>query len=189
MPGELTAGHHRQRRLALSGRPIIVVDAARPRTAARRDRRDLDRAAPPVIKGYWNNPKATAESFTAGFWHSGDLGSIDARRFRARVRSPERHDQPRRPARSIRPRWRSCWPAIPACSRARSSQNPARCSASACMPSSWPARRRRATTLARLVRGAAVRLQGAGDHAAEWEPSAQSQWQGDERRLRETLGA
>src|ERR671932_22311 len=31
-----------------------------------------------VIKGYWNNPKATAESFTAGFWHSGDLGSIDA---------------------------------------------------------------------------------------------------------------
>ena len=34
-----------------------------------------------VIKGYWNNPKATAESFTAGFWHSGDLGSIDAANF------------------------------------------------------------------------------------------------------------
>ena len=34
-----------------------------------------------VIKGYWNNPKATAESFTAGFWHSGDLGSIDAENF------------------------------------------------------------------------------------------------------------
>jgi acyl-CoA synthetase (AMP-forming)/AMP-acid ligase II len=34
-----------------------------------------------VIKGYWNNPKATAESFTGGFWHSGDLGSIDALNF------------------------------------------------------------------------------------------------------------
>jgi long-chain acyl-CoA synthetase len=30
-----------------------------------------------VIRGYWNNPEATAENFTAGFWHSGDLGSID----------------------------------------------------------------------------------------------------------------
>src|SRR6266536_1436040 len=34
-----------------------------------------------VIKGYWNNPKATAESFTGGFWHSGDLGSVDADGF------------------------------------------------------------------------------------------------------------
>jgi acyl-CoA synthetase (AMP-forming)/AMP-acid ligase II len=34
-----------------------------------------------VIKGYWNNPEATAESFTGGFWHSGDLGSIDAENF------------------------------------------------------------------------------------------------------------
>ena len=34
-----------------------------------------------VIRGYWNNPNATAESFTGGFWHSGDLGSIDERDF------------------------------------------------------------------------------------------------------------
>src|SRR5258708_11600302 len=34
-----------------------------------------------VSKGYWNNPKATAESFTGGFWHSGDLGSIDDENF------------------------------------------------------------------------------------------------------------
>ena len=34
-----------------------------------------------VIKGYWNNPNATAENFTGGFWHSGDLGSIDAQNF------------------------------------------------------------------------------------------------------------
>ena len=32
---------------------------------------------PMVVPGYWANPQATAESFTAGFWHSGDVGSID----------------------------------------------------------------------------------------------------------------
>ncbi|MDE2455091.1 MAG: acyl--CoA ligase, partial [Burkholderiales bacterium] len=33
---------------------------------------------PMVVPGYWNNPEATAQHFTAGFWHSGDLGAIDA---------------------------------------------------------------------------------------------------------------
>jgi O-succinylbenzoic acid--CoA ligase len=32
---------------------------------------------PMVIGGYWENPAATAESFVAGFWRSGDLGSVD----------------------------------------------------------------------------------------------------------------
>lgn len=32
---------------------------------------------PMVVKGYWNNPKATAENFIAGYWRSGDLGSMD----------------------------------------------------------------------------------------------------------------
>ncbi len=32
---------------------------------------------PMVVKGYWQNPKATAESFTDGYWHSGDIGTID----------------------------------------------------------------------------------------------------------------
>jgi long-chain acyl-CoA synthetase len=31
-----------------------------------------------VVGGYWNNPEATAKSFTGGFWHSGDIGSVDA---------------------------------------------------------------------------------------------------------------
>jgi long-chain acyl-CoA synthetase len=35
-------------------------------------------AGPMVVPGYWANPEATAASFTAGWWHSGDLGSIDA---------------------------------------------------------------------------------------------------------------
>jgi long-chain acyl-CoA synthetase len=33
---------------------------------------------PMVVPGYWANPEATAASFTAGWWHSGDLGSKDA---------------------------------------------------------------------------------------------------------------
>jgi len=34
-----------------------------------------------VVPGYWNNPVASAESFTAGYWHSGDLGLMDAEGF------------------------------------------------------------------------------------------------------------
>ena len=36
---------------------------------------------PMVVPGYWANPEATAASFTAGYWHSGDLGSVDATGF------------------------------------------------------------------------------------------------------------
>jgi len=32
---------------------------------------------PMVVPGYWDNAEATAASFTAGYWHSGDLGWID----------------------------------------------------------------------------------------------------------------
>jgi len=33
---------------------------------------------PMVVKGYWGNAAATAAGFTAGYWHSGDIGSVDA---------------------------------------------------------------------------------------------------------------
>jgi acyl-CoA synthetase (AMP-forming)/AMP-acid ligase II len=80
MPPELTAAHLDSVGLPCPGAHIIVVDA---------DGRELRRGeigeiwihSGSVIKGYWNNPKATAESFTGGFWHSGDLGSIDAENF------------------------------------------------------------------------------------------------------------
>jgi acyl-CoA synthetase (AMP-forming)/AMP-acid ligase II len=36
---------------------------------------------PMVVKGYWNDPGATGREFTDGFWHSGDVGSIDAEGF------------------------------------------------------------------------------------------------------------
>ena len=38
-------------------------------------------AGPMVVPGYWANPAATAASFTAGYWHSGDLGAVDAEGF------------------------------------------------------------------------------------------------------------
>jgi long-chain acyl-CoA synthetase len=80
MPPEWTAGHIDSVGLPCPGADIIVVDA---------DGHELPRGeigeiwirSGSVIKGYWNNPQATAESFTAGFWHSGDLGAIDAQNF------------------------------------------------------------------------------------------------------------
>ena len=36
---------------------------------------------PMVVKDYWGNPKATASNFTGGYWHSGDIGSIDDEGF------------------------------------------------------------------------------------------------------------
>jgi acyl-CoA synthetase (AMP-forming)/AMP-acid ligase II len=38
-------------------------------------------AGPMVVPGYWANPEATAASFTAGWWHSGDLGAVDAQGY------------------------------------------------------------------------------------------------------------
>lgn len=36
---------------------------------------------PMVARGYWGDPVATAAEFTGGYWHSGDIGSIDADGF------------------------------------------------------------------------------------------------------------
>jgi acyl-CoA synthetase (AMP-forming)/AMP-acid ligase II len=80
MPGELTAGHIDSVGLPCPGADIIVMDA-NGRELPRGEIGEIWIHGGSVIKGYWNNPKATAESFTGGFWHSGDLGSIDAQNF------------------------------------------------------------------------------------------------------------
>jgi acyl-CoA synthetase (AMP-forming)/AMP-acid ligase II len=80
MPPELTASHIDSVGLPCPGARIIVVDAAG-RELPRGEIGEIWIHSGSVIKGYWNNPGATAESFTGGFWHSGDLGSIDAQDF------------------------------------------------------------------------------------------------------------
>ncbi|NQV21855.1 MAG: long-chain fatty acid--CoA ligase, partial [Rhodospirillales bacterium] len=34
-------------------------------------------AGPMIVPGYWDNPEANAKEFTNGWWHSGDIGSLD----------------------------------------------------------------------------------------------------------------
>jgi long-chain acyl-CoA synthetase len=80
MPGELTAAHLDSVGLPCPGAHIVVVDAAG-RELPRGEIGEIWIHGGSVIKGYWNNPVATAENFTGGFWHSGDLGSIDAQGF------------------------------------------------------------------------------------------------------------
>ena len=80
MPGELTASHIDSVGLPCPGADIIVVDADG-REPPRGEIGEIWIRSGSVIKGYWNNPKATSESFTGGFWHSGDLGSIDDNNF------------------------------------------------------------------------------------------------------------
>jgi long-chain acyl-CoA synthetase len=80
MPGELTAAHIDSVGLPCPGAEIIVLDAVGCELP-RGEIGEIWIRSGSVIKGYWNNPAATAESFTGGFWHSGDLGSIDAQNF------------------------------------------------------------------------------------------------------------
>ncbi len=80
MPGDLTARHIDSVGLPCPGATILAVDA-NGRELPRGEVGEIWIRSASVIKGYWNNPNATSESFTGGFWHSGDLGSIDENDF------------------------------------------------------------------------------------------------------------
>lgn len=77
MPSDQTAARRLSVGLPAPGVEIVVMD-------------DAGREVPPgevgelwirganVVPGYWRNPEADAREFVAGFWKSGDIGSIDA---------------------------------------------------------------------------------------------------------------
>ena len=52
---------------------IIVVDADG-RKLPPGETGELWIRGPMVVPGYWDNPEATRQSFTDGYWRSGDLG-------------------------------------------------------------------------------------------------------------------
>src|SRR3954471_6457109 len=66
MPAEETARRRDSVGLPVPGAEIKVVDD------------ELWIRGPMVVKGYWEDAEATARAITDGFWHSGDIGSIDA---------------------------------------------------------------------------------------------------------------
>ena len=80
MPEELTASHLDSVGLPSPGARIVAM-SVEGRELPRGEVGELWIQGAFVIKGYWNNPKATSESFTGGFWHSGDLGSVDPGNF------------------------------------------------------------------------------------------------------------
>jgi O-succinylbenzoic acid--CoA ligase len=80
MPAGLTRAHADSVGVALPAADIRVMDDDG-REVPPGETGELWIGGPMVVSGYWNNAQATAASFTAGYWHSGDLGSVDAQGF------------------------------------------------------------------------------------------------------------
>ncbi len=80
MPPGLTRAHADSVGIALPCADVRVVDDEG-RELPRGESGELWIGGPMVVPGYWDNPEATAANFTEGYWHSGDLGSVDAEGF------------------------------------------------------------------------------------------------------------
>lgn len=77
MPADQIAARRLSVGLPAPGAEIIIMDDAgveQPRGAPG----ELWIRGAMVVPGYWRNPAADAREFVAGFWKSGDIGSIDA---------------------------------------------------------------------------------------------------------------
>lgn len=77
MPPDRTAARPDSVGLVVPCGEVVVVDDDGRRLGAG-EAGELWIRGPMVVPGYWNNPAATAAEFTDGFWHSGDIGSVDA---------------------------------------------------------------------------------------------------------------
>ncbi len=80
IPAGLTRAHADSVGVALPAADIRVMDDEG-REVACGTTGELWIGGPMVVPGYWANPQATAREFTAGYWHSGDMGSVDAQGF------------------------------------------------------------------------------------------------------------
>jgi long-chain acyl-CoA synthetase len=68
------------------GRPVVVADVrvVDPGSGADQPSGSIGEIwfrGPNVVRGYWNKPEATAEAFTDGWFHTGDLGYVDDEGF------------------------------------------------------------------------------------------------------------
>jgi O-succinylbenzoic acid--CoA ligase len=80
MPPEATRGHADSvGRVVPNGAVAVLDDEGR--EVAPGETGELWIAGPMVVRGYWENPEADAREFSGGWWHSGDLGSVDAEGF------------------------------------------------------------------------------------------------------------
>ncbi|CAN5909371.1 class I adenylate-forming enzyme family protein [soil metagenome] len=80
MPAGETRGHADTVGVALPCADIRVMDDEGHELPAG-ESGELWIGGPMVVPRYWDNPQATATGFTAGYWHSGDLGSVDAQGY------------------------------------------------------------------------------------------------------------
>lgn len=80
MPPEYAFARREDVGLAAPGGEVIVMDPAGhelpPGAAGEIWMRNAT-----VVRGYWNDPEATAANIVAGFWRSGDLGHVDEQGF------------------------------------------------------------------------------------------------------------
>ena len=74
-PGEGTSRSDSIGKVVRCGDVRILDDAGHEVPAG--ENGELWIGGPMVVPGYWNDPEATRGGFTAGYWKSGDIGSID----------------------------------------------------------------------------------------------------------------
>ena len=96
MPARHTAGRTGQRR-----RGPVPCGELRVMDDDGREVRPAPRARSGSAGRWWcratgRSPSSTRRDFCGGYWRSGDIGALDADGYRARLRSHQGHDQPRR---------------------------------------------------------------------------------------------